>query len=108
MHAAAWLSQQALVSNTLGTPTHPPTHPHPLALASTVVGDTVTGCAHSPPRCAGSANAEPSPFFYDWAAQLSRISPGSRAAALGAMSEDDRLVVQVGAGGSAWVTRVSV
>jgi hypothetical protein len=40
---------------------------------------------------------EPAPFHYDWAAQLARISPGSRSAALGAMTEDDRLAVQVGA-----------
>jgi hypothetical protein len=39
---------------------------------------------------------EPAPFHYDWAAQLARISPGSRSAALGAMTEDDRLAVQVG------------
>ena len=38
---------------------------------------------------------EPAPFHYDWAAQLARVSPNSRAAALGAMTEDDRLSVQV-------------
>ena len=43
----------------------------------------------------GSAPGEPARFHYDWAAQLARVSPNSRAAALGAMTEDDRLSVQV-------------
>ncbi|KAL4421727.1 hypothetical protein ABPG77_002343 [Micractinium sp. CCAP 211/92] len=43
-----------------------------------------------PPRRPG----EPAPFHYDWAAQLSRVSPNSRSAALGAMAEEDRLAVQ--------------
>jgi len=33
-------------------------------------------------------------FYYDWASQLSRMSPDSRAAALGAMDEGDRMEVQ--------------
>ncbi|PSC74042.1 Auxilin-related 2 [Micractinium conductrix] len=36
----------------------------------------------------------PLPYHYDWAAQLSRASPGSRATALEAMAEEDRLAVQ--------------
>lgn len=42
----------------------------------------------------GELAAETPPFYYDWAAQLSRLSPNSRAAALGALEEEDRLVVQ--------------
>ncbi|GAB4822669.1 hypothetical protein N2152v2_009715 [Parachlorella kessleri] len=34
------------------------------------------------------------PYYYDWAAQLAKLSPDNRAAALGAMAEEDRLVVQ--------------
>ena len=33
-------------------------------------------------------------FYYDWASQISRMSPGTRVAALGAMQEEDRLEVQ--------------
>lgn len=33
-------------------------------------------------------------FYYDWASQLVRLSPGTRAAALGAMQEEDRMEVQ--------------
>jgi hypothetical protein len=33
-------------------------------------------------------------FYFDWASQISRMSPGTRAAAMGAMQEDDRLEVQ--------------
>lgn len=47
----------------------------------------------------GCAAGGPAPFHFDWAAQLARASPGSRAAALGAMAEDDRLAVQVGGWG---------
>lgn len=43
----------------------------------------------------GGAPGEPDAFHYDWAAQLARVSPNSRVAALGAMTEDDRLAVQV-------------
>jgi hypothetical protein len=50
----------------------------------------------SPFPLAGRAPGEPAPYHYDWAGQLARISPGSRAAALEAMGEEDRLAVQVG------------
>ncbi|KAL4532161.1 hypothetical protein Ndes2526B_g08874 [Nannochloris sp. 'desiccata'] len=33
-------------------------------------------------------------FYFDWASQIARMSPGTRAAAMGAMQEDDRLEVQ--------------
>jgi len=33
-------------------------------------------------------------FYFDWASQIVRMSPGTRAAAMGAMQEDDRLEVQ--------------
>lgn len=39
-------------------------------------------------------NSGLSGLYYDWASSLSRMSPGSRAAALGAMDEGDRLEVQ--------------
>jgi type II secretory pathway pseudopilin PulG len=57
--------------------------------------------AASPPNATRAAPppaapGDPEPFHRDWAAQLARISPPSRAAALGAMAEDDRLAVQVG------------
>ncbi len=33
-------------------------------------------------------------FYFDWASQIVRMSPGTRAAAMGAMQEDDRMEVQ--------------
>lgn len=33
-------------------------------------------------------------YYFEWADQLSRLSPGTRAAALGAMQEEDRMEVQ--------------
>ena len=57
-------------------------------------GKLLTAPLPCPPfRFAGG----PLPYHYDWAAQLSRASPGSRATALEAMAEEDRLAVQVGA-----------
>ncbi|KAI3432590.1 hypothetical protein D9Q98_004138 [Chlorella vulgaris] len=53
-------------------------------------GAAAGGSAGRPSQGVG----EPEPFHYDWAAQLARISPGSRSAAIEAMGEDDRLAVQ--------------
>ena len=39
-------------------------------------------------------NASAQSFYYEWASQLVKMSPETRAAALGAMQEDDRLEVQ--------------
>eukprot|EP00887_Chlorella_sp_A99_P002539 scaffold6.g2539.t1 len=42
----------------------------------------------------GRPTAETPPYYFDWAAQLARLSPASQAAALGALAEEDRLAVQ--------------
>lgn len=42
----------------------------------------------------GNRSSHVAAYYYDWASQLSRMSPGSKVAALGAMDEDDRMAVQ--------------
>lgn len=48
------------------------------------------------PSWVNSNDAKPGvpPFYYDWAVQLVRMSPNTRATAMFAMSEEDRIIVQ--------------
>jgi hypothetical protein len=49
---------------------------------------------HNDSTSSGGGMTTSHSFYFDWASQIARMSPGTRAAAMGAMQEDDRLEVQ--------------